>query len=90
MRNVAIQLLADKLVDDFYRQQPEFKTVRSECTDILSRLREIVPPEKFEIVHLLEKEYTEESEREIREFAVFVARTVFGIIEKVVCCRVTT
>ncbi|MHB1682962.1 MAG: hypothetical protein ACYCYO_09105 [Bacilli bacterium] len=75
MSELARRLLAEKLIDDFYEDD-----VRGaeplEKDGLTEQLKTLVPSDKQELLFLWEAQCAEECGRELRRFAVYVAKMI--------------
>ncbi len=72
MCQIAKQLLAEKLIDDFYDEYVHYRESQN-TENLLERLKALLPTEHHEIFYRLEVEYAENGGQELRQFSEFVA-----------------
>ena len=70
---IAKQLLAEKLIDDFYEDARSAKQEPQNGESLTERLKALLPTEYHEIFYRWEAECAENCGRELRKFADFVA-----------------
>ena len=72
MCHIVKQLLAEKLIDDFYDEHESVG--KSEITEnLLERLKAVLPAEQHDLLFRWEAVYAERCGEELRQFADFVA-----------------
>jgi len=72
--HIAKQLLAEKLVDDFYEEYSRSGQHEPQSRESLTeRLKALLPVEHRELLFRWEAEYAEDCGWELRQFAAFVA-----------------
>ncbi len=83
MGDVALTLLAEKLVGDFY-DADRAPLILSEDVkdDIKEQLKALVPKDKWNLLFLWEAQTAEAGGEELRRFAVFVARMMLGVTDE--------
>ena len=75
MCELALTLLAEKLVDDFYATDDQPMACSEEAEDRLKeRLKALVPEEQWDLLFLWEAQTVEAGGQELRQFAGFAAR----------------
>lgn len=71
---IAKQLLAEKLIDDFYEDYARRGEQNSRSQeDLLKQLKEFLPADQHELLHRWEAECAQTRGNELRQFADFVA-----------------
>ena len=73
MCEMARKLLAEKLVDDFYKDDRWEQEPVSQ-TDLTEQLKAILPVDQYELLFRWKAECAENCGQELRQFADFVAR----------------
>lgn len=72
MFEVVKQLLAGKLVDDFYEEDAQAR-VTFDTENLIDQLKILLPTEQDELLYRWEVVYTERCDEEFRQFTAFVA-----------------
>lgn len=86
MRDIVLQLLAEKLIDEFYAQdRPPDDGVGSNHASI-EQLKACVPKDKWEQLFLVESRTAELGAEELKRFSEFVAQIMIGIAEGTAEC----
>ena len=72
MNQIAKQLLAEKLIDDFYEEYEQVgRGLNTE--NLAERLKALLPADQHELLYRWEAVYAERCGEELRQFADFVA-----------------
>jgi len=89
MRTIATQLLAEKLIDDFYEQS--IGTRREEQTDLslstqhlTEQLKSLLPDDQQELLFRWEAQCNETCSLELRRFADFVAEMLITVEDQAI------
>lgn len=78
MRDIVLQLLAEKLIDEFYaRDRPPSVGADSNYADI-EQMKASVPKDKWDQLFLVESRAAELGAEELKRFAEFVAQIMIG------------
>ena len=72
MCQIAKELLAEKLIDDFYSEYAQCRESQN-TENLLERLKALLPTEHHEIFYRLESKYADNCGQELRRFSEFVA-----------------
>ena len=72
MCQIAKQLLAEKLIDDFWEEYAQAGKPQN-TENLLERLKALVPVEQLDLLYLWEAQCAENSCQELRQFSEFVA-----------------
>ncbi|MHB1683627.1 MAG: hypothetical protein ACYCYO_12515 [Bacilli bacterium] len=83
MGDVALTLLAEKLVEDFYDADWTPMILSEDVKDgIKEQLKALVPEDKWNLLLLWEAQTAEAGGEELRRFAVFVARMMISVTDE--------
>ena len=78
MCNLALELLNEKLIEDFYDQDHPSEDGEPDQDKAIEQLKLLIPRDHWELLFQVESGTTELGSQELKRFSRFVARLLLG------------